>query len=100
MRTKDISVNLDLCTILFNKLHFIEMCIRGIENKDYVMTITSARDGVHMKNSLHYKGCAVDIRSRDMKNPLLVSEGLNNILGPDFDVIFEGDHIHIEYDKK
>ena len=53
-----------------------------------------------MKNSLHYKGCAVDIRSRDMLNPLLVSQGLNNILGPDFDVIFEGDHIHIEYDKK
>ena len=54
----------------------------------------------HMVNSLHYKGCAIDIRSRDMKDPLIVSKGLNNILGPDFDVIFEGDHIHIEYDKK
>ena len=44
MRTKDFSVNLDLCTNLFNKLHFIEMCIRGIEDKDYVMTITSANE--------------------------------------------------------
>ena len=100
MRTKDISVNLDLCTNLFNKLQFIEMCIKGLENKDYVMTITSARDGKHMLNSLHYKGCAIDIRCRDMKNPLMVSKGLNDILGRDFDVIFEGDHIHIEYDKK
>ena len=87
MRTKDISVNLDLCTNLFNKLQVIELCIRGIEsNNDYVMTITSANDGKHMKNSLHYKGCAVDIRSRDMKYPLLVSQGLNSILGPDFKV--------------
>ena len=100
MRTKDISVNLDLCSKLFNKLQFIEKSIKWLENKDYVMTITSARDGNHMVNSLHYKGSAIDIRSRDMKDPLLVSQGLNNILGPDFDVIFEGDHTHIEYDKK
>ena len=101
MRTKDFSVNLDLCEELFIKLQFIEHSIRSIVNNyNYIMTITSANDGKHMKNSLHYSGKAIDIRSRDMANPTLVAYYLNIWLGSDFDVIFEGDHIHIEYDNK
>ena len=100
MRTKDFSVNLDLCGILFENLPVIENCCRIVEGNNYIMTITSARDGVHMKNSLHYKGCAIDIRSRDMVNPLLVSQKLNSTLGAYFYAFYEKDHIHIEYDKK
>ena len=68
MRTKDFSVNLDLCDKLFNSLQLIENCCRFVEGKNYIMTITSARDGNHSHNSLHYIGNAIDIRSRDMIN--------------------------------
>ena len=101
MRTKDISVNLELCDELFNKLQFIEHYIRSIEcNYKYIMTITSGKDGKHMNNSLHYRGKAIDIRCRDMANPILVTNSLKSGLGGDFDVIYEKDHIHIEFDKK
>ena len=61
--------------------------------------ITAKRDGLHGLGSLHYEGLAFDIRY-----PLKEIEGLideiKKELGPDFDVVPEGDHIHLEYDPK
>lgn len=69
-------------------------------NKDCI--ITSALDGNHMLGSLHYSGLAIDIRTRHV-----LKEDIPNItleikksLGFDYDVIFEKDHIHIEFDPK
>lgn len=64
--------------------------------------ITSARDGKHMVGSLHFVGRAIDLRTRDM--PLMgsaaIAESLREVLGKDFDVVLEKDHIHLEYDPK
>jgi hypothetical protein len=66
------------------------------------ITITSILDGVHSKNSLHYSGNAFDLRiwyyTEKQKKALV--EKLALALGKDFDVIDEGDHIHVEHDKK
>jgi len=64
--------------------------------------ITSAADGHHAARSLHYTGNAVDLRIRDL-NSAEVSEWaylIKEMLGEDFDVVVEPDHIHLEYDTK
>lgn len=64
--------------------------------------ITSVTDGTHMVTSLHYKGQAFDLRSRDMAKgvPEKVVAALKLALGKDFDILFEGDHIHVEFQPK
>ena len=66
--------------------------------------LTSGDDSKHSSNSLHYKGNAIDIRTKNIPaNSLLllivgdIKRELE-ILG--FDVVFEGDHLHVEYDPK
>lgn len=64
--------------------------------------ITSARDGKHKDGSLHYRGDAVDVRTRDLAPAVRarLASALANDLGPGFDVVLEPDHIHIEYDPR
>lgn len=66
------------------------------------LTITSANDSQHMRGSLHYKDLALDIRTRDLTKDETVGlkELLEIHLGPDYDIIIESNHIHIEYDKE
>lgn len=66
------------------------------------MVITSAMEGEHMVNSLHPKGRAIDIRlpcEEHSKNEWVVSI-LQVVLGKNYDVVLEKDHIHIEYDPE
>jgi hypothetical protein len=60
--------------------------------------ITSARDGVHQEDSFHYKGQAIDLRTHHVLDAL--TREIKRSLGVDYDVINEGDHIHVEYDPK
>lgn len=64
--------------------------------------ITSGSDGKHGVNSLHYKGLALDFRTRDL-SPLEQQE-LKQMclqdLGKDYDVVLEEDHLHVEFDPK
>lgn len=66
------------------------------------MTITSAVDGTHGSGSLHYVGYAADVRIWEIVNDYLpmFTEGLSEALGPEFDVVLETDHIHIEFQPK
>ena len=61
--------------------------------------ITSTTDGKHMSGSKHYKGLAVDLRTRDL--PIDVQKryyySLSYALLKLCDVVFESDHIHVEY---
>lgn len=104
MKTKDSTVNiLELEPIMFSALKTIEMCCKIANGDNYEITITSARDGSHMKNSRHYVGLAIDIRSRDMSNITVSAKWIDkflNINSKCFDIVIENDHIHIEYDKK
>lgn len=76
-----------------------------VENfwKDYEMTITSVTDSFHNVGSKHYIGQAFDIRTRDMPEvndiPALCKY-LREYLGNGYDVIFEKNHIHIEFDPE
>ena len=64
--------------------------------------VTSLVDGQHSRGSLHYVGCACDIRSRDMPQTHYdeIFEELKKALGEDFDLVDEGDHWHCEFQPK
>ena len=99
MKIKDKSVNIKaLIPQLHNKFPLIEEVCKIYNGSEYEVTITSGNDGEHMKNSLHYKNAAIDIRTFDMRIPGYTANRLKANLGDNFDVIDEGNHIHIEYD--
>ena len=58
--------------------------------------ITSIRDGNHSAGSLHYDGSAFDIRYPEEITLVEIKE----VLGSGWDVVYESDHIHCEYDPK
>ena len=66
------------------------------------LVITSVIDGKHSKGSLHYIGAAGDMRTRDASEAVSrsITRDLKEALGDDFDVIFEGNHIHMEFQPK
>lgn len=66
------------------------------------LVITSLTDGTHMENSKHYSGEAVDLRTFYFTKAIAedVTWQLQVELGNNYDVIFEGDHIHCEYDPE
>ena len=88
--------------VLANKLNEIALICKLINGVNYEMTITSGNDGIHMKNSKHYKNEAIDIRTRNMneQNKVLTQVWIKKWLGINYDVILESNHIHIEYDPK
>lgn len=101
MKTKDNSVNVKGLRPVFAKfLPEIEKVIKRVLGDQYEMTITSANDGKHMQGSKHYKGLAIDIRCRDMRNVNEVVNALKGAFDKPLDIVFEADHIHIEYDPK
>lgn len=58
--------------------------------------ITSLCEGTHSAGSLHYASMAFDFR----KYKEFALQAIRLVLGPDWDVIDEGSHIHAEYDPK
>lgn len=68
-------------------------------------TVTYSTNGVHGVNaagnsSFHYEGDAVDLRTRGLnaaERGEIVAR-LQDALGPNYQVVDEGNHIHIEYD--
>ena len=64
------------------------------------LVVTSIKDGKHMVGSKHYDGLAADLRlPKDVDLPLLRNM-LAAALGPEFDVVLEKSHIHLELDPK
>lgn len=70
-----------------------------VEKYGEELTITSTYEGTHQANSLHYANDAYDF-----DHPLTVKDRsiklLKKVLGPNFDIVWKVDHIHIEYDPK
>jgi hypothetical protein len=102
MRVKDSTVKMDkLCKEITDKLPKLDAIHRRYFKTELV--ITSGNDGRHMQNSFHYRNKAIDIRTMDIKCTIAVLVTFLNDIGTLFaaslfDVTFEGDHIHIEYD--
>jgi len=76
----------------------------GVYNKyDTDLVITSVVDGKHSYTSLHYCGCAADIRTRDLPQEdsiQAVGQEIRQALTREFDVVVESNHIHIEFQPK
>lgn len=56
--------------------------------------------GVHMIGSLHGLSLAVDLDTVGDKNPDIeqLAEFLRRTLDPQYDLVFEGNHVHVEWD--
>lgn len=82
-------------------IHSCEIIWLG-EGRNEGVTITSALDGVHSRQSYHYTGYAIDVRTRYFTPSQIVRcvKQLNKLLGYPYDVVVEKTHIHIEYDWK
>jgi hypothetical protein len=81
-------------------MHVADALSKAVSGKEIL--ITALFDGTHKKGSKHYEGNAFDIRkwhyNNDQLHSLLIN--LKENLGPDYDIIEEKTHIHIEYDPK
>ena len=60
---------------------------------------TSVVDGSHSVASLHFAGCAVDLRIWGLDVEKAAAE-LREALTDEYDVVVEADHIHVEYQPK
>ncbi len=69
------------------------------EVADEELVITEVTGGKHGRNSLHYVGLAVDLRTRYFDNVtvLAVHKKIQQKLGSQFDVVLEKTHMHIEF---
>ena len=66
------------------------------------LVITSTYEGNHLPSSLHYHNDAIDVRwPMEMKKGRAdFAKKIAAMLGRDFDVVPELNHLHIEYDPK
>jgi hypothetical protein len=81
--------------------------IEGVyDNYRCECVITSGNDSKHGANSLHYKGRALDFRTKNYAgDKRALRDEIKEALGDDFDVILEdlggvNEHIHTEYEPK
>lgn len=61
--------------------------------------VTSCTEGTHSTYSRHYTGSAVDFRTNNVPTGQHVDlrNALADALGPDFNVLLEGDHLHVGF---
>lgn len=98
MQIKDRSVNLNGLKIEMRPV--LKHAEKLWEDNGVELVVTSARDGLHSAGSLHYYGYAVDFRVWGLEHMLNeLCEKLQAYLGGDYDVINEGNHVHVEYDR-
>lgn len=68
--------------------------------------VTSLTEGKHRRGSLHYVGAAVDLRTKHLPggsqgpSARAVADQLRDALGPEYDVVLEKDHVHVEFQPK
>jgi RHS repeat-associated protein len=78
----------------------VDNTFNSVANRDAV--VTYAANGRHTPRSLHPSGNAIDLRTRDLTQEQIqqAAKDLQTVLGDDYDVVIESDHIHVEYDPK
>jgi hypothetical protein len=81
-------------------MHICDEVSKKLTEKGIV--VTSVLDGKHKDGSKHYIGEAFDIRSfiYSKEQIELLTTEFKKELGKDYDVVYEIDHFHIEYDQK
>ena len=68
-------------------------------DQGYNCCVTSAVDSRHRVGSDHYRGDALDLRTRDVppSDRVAIAGALSDRLGPDYFVLLESDHIHVAW---
>jgi len=102
MKIKDLSVSLKgIKAELLFALIIIDQVMKE-QGQEAVITSGSEETTRHGKTSLHYSGNAVDLRSRFFADPEMIAGLCREALGnnPDFEIIVEGNHFHIEHQPK
>lgn len=103
-----------LSSVVVNGAHFLPAIARIVQAAhetapamvDDTVWVTSANDGKHMTNSRHFSNKAFDIRIRNIKGSRVQQEAkawaarIKTILGADYDIVVESDHLHVELDPK
>jgi hypothetical protein len=81
--------------IIIAAAHNARMAL-GIPGDTYV---TSVNDSKHMAGSKHYSDEAADLRTRDLSTVDVQrwAAAIRKRLGPDYDVVIESDHLHVEH---
>lgn len=77
----------------------VDQCFGG---QNLPCVVTAGDDGTHMKGSLHYKGLALDFRTNHVQDAAILHLIVTNIkarLAGDYDVVLEGNHLHVEWDQ-
>lgn len=80
----------------------------AFNSRGFDCVITSCNDATHSVNSKHYKGNAVDVRTKHITTDRTKNEIVDLIklaLDESFDIILENahtdnEHLHVEYDPK
>lgn len=69
---------------------------------DTVITSCTESSKYRRKGSRHIPGFAIDIRTKHLTsaNKNKLTENVTEALGPDYDVVLERTHLHIEYDPQ
>jgi len=102
MRIKDDSVEPKDCSVQLLLALMVADQVYKEFGADGVV-ITSLNDARHSETSLHYAGNAADIRVWNLPDSVDPNDVVTSIkarLNLDYDVIFESDHIHIEYQPR
>lgn len=104
MITKSSNVRIKSITpeLLFGLLVLDEIFTQSTDPSNRPMVVTSVNDSTHQAGSLHYEGRAADVRIHGLTEPVvdIIVAKAKAVLGLDFDVVLEVDHIHLEYDPK
>ena len=87
---------------LSDNISFIESTVDNVYNETAGRDalVTFGINGMHMDDSLHYIGEAIDLRTRDLTDAQkqeILGE-FRERLGPEYDIVEHDTHIHIEYD--
>lgn len=73
-----------------------------LSKHSYDFVVTSCGDGKHMAGSLHYSGRAFDFRTNKIHESMRsrIFTDIREALGPEFDVVMEKTHGHVEWDPQ
>lgn len=91
-----IKAGVDISMLSRNARRALQLCSDYLKSKDDEIIITSTNEGDHSAGSLHYSNDAFDFRLPAMARPVLMDE-LRGLLGVDYYVVSQLNHIHVGY---
>ncbi len=81
----------------FGAMDRVHMDLTQVRGERLEAIVTSATGGLHsVKRSAHYRGDAVDLRTWHVDGQEYADK-LTEVLGADFVVLFERDHVHVHW---